>query len=87
MCVYLIFRLNLIVYRFQATGQRIGICLQGFGSIALALTLAMVFEYRVGLVALSFLPLIVFVVYQQIKATKQESFGNAIALENSTKVS
>ncbi|KAJ8731260.1 hypothetical protein PYW07_004424 [Mythimna separata] len=69
-----------------ATGQRIGICLQGFGSIGLALTLAMVYEYRVGLVALCFLPLIAFVVYQQVKATRQESFGNAKALENSTKV-
>ena len=77
---------NVIVYRSQATGQRIGICLQGFGSIGLALIIAMLFEYRVGLVALSFLPVIVFVVYQQVKATRRECYGNAQALENSTKV-
>ncbi|XP_063892019.1 ATP-dependent translocase ABCB1 isoform X1 [Helicoverpa armigera] len=69
-----------------ASGQRIGICLQGFGAIGLALVLAMLFEYRVGLVALCFLPLIAFVVYQQVKAVSQESFGNAKSLENSTKV-
>ncbi|CAH0585608.1 unnamed protein product [Chrysodeixis includens] len=69
-----------------ATGQRIGICLQGFGSIGLALFLAMMFEYRVGLVALAFLPIIVFVVYQQSKSINQESFGNAKCLEESTKI-
>ncbi|XP_026745709.1 multidrug resistance protein 1B-like isoform X2 [Trichoplusia ni] len=69
-----------------ATGQRIGICLQGVGSIGLALCLAMMFEYRVGLVALAFLPLVVFVVYQQSKAINQESFGNAKCLEESTKI-
>lgn len=73
-------------YPSQATGQRIGICLQGFGSIGLALVLAMLYEYRVGLVAFAFLPIIAFVIYRQIKLTTQESFGNAKALENSTKV-
>ncbi|XP_022813968.1 multidrug resistance protein 1B-like [Spodoptera litura] len=69
-----------------ATGQRIGTCLQGIGSVGLALVLAMLFEYRLGLVALCFLPLIIFVVVQQIKATRRESYGNAKALESSTKI-
>lgn len=54
--------------------------------MGLALVLAMLFEYRLGLVALCFLPLIIFVVVQQIKATRRESYGNAKALESSTKV-
>ncbi|KAF9421163.1 hypothetical protein HW555_002875 [Spodoptera exigua] len=69
-----------------ATGQRIGTCLQGIGSVGLALVLAMLFEYRLGLVALCFLPLIIIVIHQQIKATRRESYGNAKALESSTKI-
>nr|XP_032517741.1 ATP-dependent translocase ABCB1-like isoform X2 [Danaus plexippus plexippus] len=69
-----------------ATGQRIGIILQGVGSIGLALFLAMWFEWRVGMVALAFLPLVVIVIWQQTKATDKESQGYAKALENSTKI-
>lgn len=71
---------------FQATGQRVGVCLQGVGSVGIAFVLAALYEWRVGLVALSFLPLVVIVIHYQSKATNKESFGNAKALENSTKV-
>ncbi|XP_046965821.1 ATP-dependent translocase ABCB1-like [Vanessa cardui] len=69
-----------------ATGQRIGIILQGVGSVGLALFLALWFQWRVALVALSFLPIIVFVIWQQGVATDKESSGYAKALENSTKI-
>ncbi|CAG9561784.1 unnamed protein product [Danaus chrysippus] len=69
-----------------ATGQRIGIILQGVGSIGLALFLAMWFEWRVGMVALAFLPLVILVIWQQTKATDKESQGYAKALESSTKI-
>nr|XP_026499598.1 multidrug resistance protein 1A-like [Vanessa tameamea] len=69
-----------------ATGQRIGIILQGVGSVGLALVLALWFQWRVALVALSFLPIIIFVIWQQGVATDKESSGYAKALENSTKI-
>ncbi|CAB3261602.1 unnamed protein product [Arctia plantaginis] len=73
-------------YVQSATGQRIGICFQGLGSIGLALVLAMLYEYRVGLLALAFLPVIFIIIYYQSKSASKESFGNAKALENSTKI-
>ncbi|XP_050351148.1 ATP-dependent translocase ABCB1-like [Nymphalis io] len=69
-----------------ATGQRIGIILQGVGSVGLALVIALWFQWRVALVALSFLPIIVFVIWQQGVATDKESSGYAKSLENSTKI-
>ncbi|XP_047533068.1 ATP-dependent translocase ABCB1-like [Vanessa atalanta] len=69
-----------------ATGQRIGIILQGAGSVGLALVIALWFQWRVALVALSFLPIIIFVIWQQGVATDKESSGYAKALENSTKI-
>ncbi|XP_038210088.1 ATP-dependent translocase ABCB1-like [Zerene cesonia] len=69
-----------------ATGQQVGIILQGIGSIGLAFFLAMWFEWRVGIVVLCFTPIIIFVIWQQSKATDEESTGYATALESSTKV-
>ncbi|XP_028161699.1 multidrug resistance protein 1A-like [Ostrinia furnacalis] len=69
-----------------ATGQRIGVCLQGVGSIGLAVVLAMLFEWRVGLVALSFLPIISVVIYYQGKATGEEAIGHVKTLESSTMI-
>ncbi|XP_075977925.1 ATP-dependent translocase ABCB1-like [Anticarsia gemmatalis] len=70
----------------RATGQRLGLCFQGIGSVGLALVLAMWFEWRVGLVALAFVPLAMVVFYYQSKAAIKESFSNAKALEDGTKV-
>ncbi|XP_026327134.1 phosphatidylcholine translocator ABCB4-like isoform X2 [Hyposmocoma kahamanoa] len=69
-----------------ATGSRVGVILQGAASICLALTLAMLYEYRVGLVSLCFFPFVAIVVYFESQAVTQESFGNAKTLENSTKI-
>ncbi|XP_026327136.1 multidrug resistance protein 1-like isoform X4 [Hyposmocoma kahamanoa] len=71
---------------FMATGSRVGVILQGAASICLALTLAMLYEYRVGLVSLCFFPFVAIVVYFESQAVTQESFGNAKTLENSTKI-
>ncbi|RVE40907.1 hypothetical protein evm_014443 [Chilo suppressalis] len=69
-----------------ATGQRIGVVLQGVGSIGLAVLLALVFEWRVALVALSFIPVVAVVIYYQGKAIGEESRGTAKTLENSTMI-
>ncbi|CAF4933976.1 unnamed protein product [Pieris macdunnoughi] len=69
-----------------ATGQQVGIILQGLGSVGLAFFLAMWFEWRVGLVVLCFSPVLVFVIWQQGRATDEESTGYASALEKSTMV-
>ncbi|CAG9786836.1 unnamed protein product [Diatraea saccharalis] len=71
---------------FGATGQRIGVVLQGIGSIGLAVVLAMLFEWRVGLIVLSFFPVVAVVIYYQGKAIGQESRDNAKTLEDSTMI-
>ncbi|CAK1551198.1 unnamed protein product [Leptosia nina] len=69
-----------------ATGQQMGIILQAIGSVGLAFFLAMWFEWRVGLVVIGFSPIIIYVMWQQGKATDEESSGYAAALEGSTMV-
>ncbi|CAH4028431.1 unnamed protein product [Pieris brassicae] len=69
-----------------ATGQQVGIILQGLGSVGLAFFLAMWFEWRVGLVVLCFSPILVFVIWQQGRVMDEESSGYASALEKSTMV-
>ncbi|XP_049873111.1 ATP-dependent translocase ABCB1-like [Pectinophora gossypiella] len=73
-------------YVRAATGQRIGTVLQGVGCIGLALTLAMVHEWRVALVALAFFPLVFLVMHYEGKASSQESFKDAASVEESTKI-
>lgn len=48
------------------------------------MVLAMVFEWRVGLVALSFFPIVAVVIYYQGKATGEEAIGHVKSLEDST---
>lgn len=71
---------------FQATGQRIGTVLQAIGTFGLAIVLAMIYEWRVGLVSLAFAPIIVIIMYRQGRIISEESFGTAKTMENSTKV-
>lgn len=69
-----------------ATGQRIGTILQAVGTFGFALILAMIFEWRVGLVSLTFVPLIAVIMFQQGRMISDESFGTAKTMENSSKI-
>ncbi|XP_073956332.1 ATP-dependent translocase ABCB1-like isoform X3 [Choristoneura fumiferana] len=68
-----------------ATGQRVGTLLQGIASVGLALILAMVYQWQVGLVALAFLPVIALVVYYQSVTTAKANMRSAKTVENSSK--
>ncbi|KOB64546.1 ATP-binding cassette sub-family B member 1, partial [Operophtera brumata] len=49
-----------------ATGQRIGSVLQAVGTFGLALILSLVYEWRVGLVALTFVPVLTFTAVEAV---------------------
>lgn len=70
----------------QATGQRIGTVLQAVGTFSFALVLSLIYEWRVGLVALSFVPIIIFVLYREGRMAHADSFGTAKTMEASSKV-
>ncbi|KAM3965254.1 ATP-dependent translocase ABCB1-like [Aphomia sociella] len=69
-----------------ATGQRIGTVLQSIGTMILALILSLYYEWRVGLVALAFAPLMAGIVYKEGRMMNAESFGNAKIMEASSKL-
>ncbi|XP_031765976.2 ATP-dependent translocase ABCB1-like isoform X2 [Galleria mellonella] len=69
-----------------ATGQRIGTLLQAAGTLVLALVISFYYEYRVGLVALVFVPLIAGVFYKERQMAGAESTGTAKAMEASSKL-
>ncbi|CAH0600439.1 unnamed protein product [Chrysodeixis includens] len=69
-----------------ATGQRIGTVLQALGTFGFALVLSLIYEWRVGLVALTFVPIITFVLYKQGRMTYAESAGTAKTMEASSKI-
>ncbi|XP_045448213.1 ATP-dependent translocase ABCB1 [Melitaea cinxia] len=69
-----------------ATGQRIGTVLQAFGTFSFSLGVSLYYEWRLGLVALAFVPLIAAVLYKQGRMITAESFGTAKTMESSSKV-
>ncbi|CAG4987064.1 unnamed protein product [Parnassius apollo] len=69
-----------------ATGQRIGTVLQAIGTFSLALTLSLIYEWRVGLVALTFVPVVTAILYKQGRMVSAESFGTAQTMQNSSKI-
>ncbi|GBP59400.1 Multidrug resistance protein 1 [Eumeta japonica] len=68
-----------------ATGQRIGTVVQAMGTFSLALVLALVYEWRVGLVAMCFVPFLVVILYKQGRMVQEETFGAAKTMQNSSK--
>lgn len=56
------------------------------GTFGFALILALYYEWRVGLVALTFVPLIAAVLYKEGRMISAESFGTAKTMEASSKV-
>ncbi|GBP59391.1 Multidrug resistance protein 1 [Eumeta japonica] len=69
-----------------ATGQRIGTVVQAFGTVFIALVLALFYEWRVGLVSLCFVPLISIILYKESNMIQQETFGAAKSMQNSSKI-
>ncbi|XP_068633658.1 ATP-dependent translocase ABCB1-like isoform X2 [Battus philenor] len=69
-----------------ATGQRIGTVLQAIGTFSFALTLSLIYEWRVGLVALTFVPFIAAILYKEGRLVSAESFGTAQTMKNSSKL-
>nr|QCO93567.1 ATP-binding cassette subfamily B member 1 [Chilo suppressalis] len=69
-----------------ATGQRIGTVLQAIGTFGFALVLALVYEWRVALVAMTFVPLMAGVLYKEGRMVTAESFGTAKTMEASSKI-
>ncbi|KAL4715421.1 hypothetical protein ACJJTC_015324, partial [Scirpophaga incertulas] len=69
-----------------ATGQRIGTVLQAVGTFGFALVLALVYEWRVGLVALAFAPMMAAVLYKEGRLVSADSFGTAKTMEASSKI-
>lgn len=70
----------------QATGQRIGTVFQAIGTFGFALVLSLIYEWRVGLVALAFVPLMAAILYKEGRMVSAESFGTAKTMEASSKV-
>lgn len=60
--------------------------LQAVGSFGLALVLSLIYEWRVGLVALAFVPLLLIVLYQEGRMVTAESFSTAKTMQASSKV-
>ncbi|XP_045772549.1 ATP-dependent translocase ABCB1-like [Maniola jurtina] len=69
-----------------ATGQRIGTVLQAFGTFTFSLAVSLYYEWRLGLVALAFVPLMAAVLYKQGRMVTAESFGTAKTMEQSSKI-
>lgn len=69
-----------------ATGQRVGSVLSSISTLVLAIGIAMYYEWRLGLVALAFTPLLLVGSYTDIIMMKQRNLGNGKALEKSTKI-
>ncbi|XP_026765038.2 ATP-dependent translocase ABCB1-like isoform X1 [Galleria mellonella] len=69
-----------------ATGQRIGTVLQALGTFGFALGLALFYEWRVGLVAFTFAPIMAAILYKEGRMVSAESFGAAKTMEASSKI-
>ncbi|XP_053600258.1 ATP-dependent translocase ABCB1-like isoform X2 [Plodia interpunctella] len=69
-----------------ATGQRIGTVLQAAGTFGFSLVLSLYYEWRVGLVALAFVPLLMFIMFREGRMVYSESSGTAKTMENSSKL-
>ncbi|XP_072949352.1 ATP-dependent translocase ABCB1-like [Epargyreus clarus] len=69
-----------------ATGQRIGTVIQAIGTFLFGLVLSLYYEWRIGLVALTFVPLMVGILYKEGRIISAESFGTAKTMEESSQI-
>ncbi|KAH1027743.1 hypothetical protein HUJ05_001197 [Dendroctonus ponderosae] len=70
----------------QATGQRIGAIVNSLATLILSVFFAVYYEWRLGLVAMVFVPLIIAATFIQKKQMSQESDDYKESLEKSTKI-
>ncbi|XP_072949349.1 ATP-dependent translocase ABCB1 [Epargyreus clarus] len=69
-----------------ATGQRIGTVLQAVGTFSFGLGLSLYYEWRLGLVALTFVPLVAAILFKEGRIISAESAGAAKTMEASSKI-
>ncbi|XP_048517724.1 ATP-dependent translocase ABCB1-like isoform X1 [Dendroctonus ponderosae] len=69
-----------------ATGQRIGAIVNSLATLILSVFFAVYYEWRLGLVAMVFVPLIIAATFIQKKQMSQESDDYKESLEKSTKI-
>lgn len=69
-----------------ASGQRIGLTFQSISTIILSIILSIYYEWRLGLVGMSFIPFILVVTYLQGKLYANETFNYHQSLQTSTKI-
>ncbi|KAF5301298.1 hypothetical protein FQR65_LT08917 [Abscondita terminalis] len=69
-----------------ATGQRIGTIFQAISTLVLSIGLSMFYEWRLGLVALCFSPIILIAIFLEGRMSHGENEGRSKSLEKSTKV-
>lgn len=70
----------------QATGSRIGTVLQSIFTLIIALTIALVISWKMGLVTALFVPLLVLGIYLQTKIIMGHDSVEKTAFEKSAKV-
>ncbi|ERL93338.1 hypothetical protein D910_10631 [Dendroctonus ponderosae] len=70
----------------QATGQRIGTIVNSLATLSLSVFLAVYYEWRLGLVAMVFVPLIIVATFLQRRQMSQESDDYKESLQKSTKI-
>ncbi|XP_071446273.1 ATP-dependent translocase ABCB1 [Hetaerina americana] len=69
-----------------ATGSRIGTILQSIATVILALALALYYEWRLGLVTLTFCPVIIVTTFVQRRVMMGETLSNKAGIEKSSKL-
>ncbi|XP_011495053.1 PREDICTED: multidrug resistance protein homolog 49 [Ceratosolen solmsi marchali] len=69
-----------------AIGQRIGTIVQSCSTISLSIGLAIYYEWRLGLLGISFIPIILFITYFQGLLFKMETLNYHSSLGSSTKI-
>ncbi|CAK1580406.1 unnamed protein product [Parnassius mnemosyne] len=69
-----------------ATGQRVGTVLQAIGTVVLAVALSLYYQWQVGLVALSCVPVMAIALYYESKLTNDANSGTTKSMETSSKL-
>ncbi|XP_049809966.1 ATP-dependent translocase ABCB1-like isoform X1 [Schistocerca nitens] len=69
-----------------ATGQRIGSVVQALGTLVVSVTLGLVYEWRLGLVAIAFMPIMLLAQYFDDRLVRNEASSKQKAMEKATKL-
>ncbi|XP_071445843.1 multidrug resistance protein homolog 49-like isoform X2 [Hetaerina americana] len=69
-----------------ATGSRIGIMLQAFSTLVLGIVLSLIYDWKLGLVTATSIPIVLASVYFEGVINRVQSLNDKKALESSTKI-